>query len=49
MERYYYNITTKEDDYNVWVDADSEDEAEREVRSEYWDIVDLVLTNTREL
>ena len=33
------------DDQNVWTSANSQEEAEADIRSEYWGIKDIVLTS----
>lgn len=41
--KYYVSYNTKDGDYTtVWVNADSASEAESEVRSEYWDVDEIV-------
>lgn len=41
--KYYVSYYTKDGDYSkVWVNADSASEAESEVRSEYWDVDEII-------
>ena len=48
MKRYIFKIYQRFsdgeiDDQNVWTEAESEAEARSEIRSEYYNIVDMVL------
>lgn len=43
MKKYYVTYEAKDGDYTkVWCYAESKDDAEREVRGEYWDISEIV-------
>lgn len=46
MDKYIFRVYTtydREDGFNAWVSADSRQEAEREIRSEYHSIVRVEL------
>lgn len=43
FKRYYKCSNGEIDDENVWITADSEAEARAELKSEYWNTVDLYL------
>jgi hypothetical protein len=43
LKTYYIDYIDNEDDLcHVWVEASSKKEAEREAKSEYWDIDEIV-------
>ena len=44
MDKYIVKYTNKSGDLStVWVEADSKDDAKNQVRSEYWDVQDIVM------
>ena len=44
MDKYIVKYTDKSGDLStVWVAADSKDDAKNQVRSEYWDVQDIVM------
>lgn len=48
MKRYTFNIIQRNSegetfDQNVWVEACSRQDAEQQVRSEYWGVIDITL------
>ena len=51
MIRYYFRIYQNgdSDGDNVWTDAYSEDEARRNIESEYWGVDKLILLRTEKL
>lgn len=43
MKKYYIDYVDKSEDlYHVWVEAEDKQDAEAQVRSEYWDIDHIV-------
>lgn len=50
MKKYIFRIyqNGEEDGSSIWVRANSKEEAEHEVRSEYWGIDDLFLLRVEE-
>jgi type II secretory pathway component PulF len=44
MDKYIVKYTDKKGDLtSVWVHADSNEDAKRQVKQEYWDVVDIVM------